>query len=567
MIFGRDGRNGSVAKNYLFAALFAALLPLILISVLYDRYSAQLIDTISHSRAEGELEAVTSRMGSFLGGHLNRLENIVDLPETARFLGSGQPINEASDLLDFLLLEAESQDVYSIELLDPKGKVLAVVPSSDGFRGDVLPTTPIISFQNAEVVGPVLPADGYPGWFQFSLPVKVDHQILGYAVMRMRLASLTEQMQPLELEGIRTPQLVVFDRMKLKSTGAMATGETILQSSRAILPGWHLELVAQNDQLTSPRQTLRIVLLLLSALLAAVMVLLFLRLSHRLNTYLAPLKAGADAVSRGDFMTAVPETGPGELGSLAKAFNHMRRHLRDMINSRVESERRASLGNLAAGIAHEVRNPLATVVTALYGLKRQETKGDRIEMYDEIAEEIERVDQTIEEFLKYARPARPNVERVAVRDVFRSLHTLTAAKLMEHGVTLNLGGESRLEFEIDEAHLRQILLNLILNSIDALPQGGLISLTALRVGGDVQIRVEDNGTGMTEEVLAKVLRPFFTTRTRGSGLGLAVCAELVRSNGGRMDIESAEGKGTKVTLTFPRSAKRSGADDQDHPDH
>lgn len=410
---------------------------------------------------------------------------------------------------------------------------------------------PFVRHSGADIIGPILPENGRPGWFLIRMPVTVDNQPLGFVMMRLRLASLTEQMAPLSLPGIRSPQLVVFDRLGVAATGTLAAAGEVLQSSAPILPGWRVQLVAETDRLDAPRQNLRLTLLLLAALLAAAMGALFVQMSRRLSGYLRPLRDGADAVSRGDFATPVPDNGPGELGSLAQAFNHMRRQLREMINSRVDMERRGALGDMAAGIAHEVRNPLATVSTTIYGMKKSEPDPDRIVMYDAITDEIERVDRTIEAFLKYARPAAPVKSRVAVREVFRSLRTLTAARLMERNVTMNLAGESRLEFEIDPTHLRQILLNLVLNAVEAMPDGGVISLTVLRQNGDVVLTVADTGAGMDAPTFQKVLRPFFTTRAGGSGLGLAVTAELVRNNAGTMNIDSRPGKGTVVTLTFP----------------
>lgn len=547
----KSWRRGNLARRYMLAALCAALIPLLTISVLYDRYSADLLHRISASRAEGEIEAVAARMSSFLSGQVNRLENIADLPETAAFLQDA-PLRSVDDAFyDFLLLEAESPEVYGIELLDRNEQLLVAAPTGARTQSLIPPTTPYVRHENTVVIGPVFPADARPGWMLIRMAVTSQQETLGFVVMRVRLASLTEQMAPLLIPGIRRPRLVVFDRIGVAATGTPAPDGDVLQKSSPILPGWHVQLLARADRLDAPRQSLRLLLLLLTALSVAVLGTLFLQMSRRLSGYLRPLEYGAVAVSRGDFTTAVPETGPGELGSLARAFNHMRSQLRTMINSRVDMERRGALGDMAAGIAHEVRNPLATVSTTIYGLKIGESDRTRIEMYDEISDEIERVDRTIEAFLKYARPAAPVFSRVAVREVFRSIRTLTAARLMERNVTMNLAGESRLEFEIDPTHLRQILLNLVLNAVEAMPDGGVVSLTVWRQNSEVFLTVADTGTGMDNETAAKIMRPFFTTRTGGTGLGLSVTAELVRNNSGQMQIDSIADKGTTVTLNFP----------------
>lgn len=548
--------RNNLARRYMYAALCAALIPMLIMSVLYDRYAADLLQRISVSRVKGETEAVAARMSSFLAGQINRLENIVDLPATAAFLRTTPDAPMDDSYYDFLLLETEPPEVYDIELLDRDETVIATAPAGAHPPIEIPPTAPFVTFAGADVIGPILPRNKRPGWLLIRMPVRVNHETLGYVVMRIRLASLTEQMAPLILPGIHHPRLVVFDRLAVAATGGPAPQGEVLQRSTPLVPGWRVELVTTAGRPDAPRQSLRLTLLLLTLLLALLMGALFVQMSRRLSGYLRPLKTSAEAVSRGDFSTNVPEDGPGELGSLASAFNHMRRQLRGMINSRVDMERRGALGDMAAGIAHEVRNPLATVATTIYGLKRGEADPKRVMMYDEISDEIERVDRTIEAFLKYARPAAPVMSRVAVREVFRSIRTLTAARLMERNVTMNLAGDSRLEFEIDPTNLRQILLNLVLNAVEAMPDGGTISLTVLRQDGGVVLTVTDTGTGMDEETAQKIMRPFFTTRSGGTGLGLPVTAELVRNNGGTMQIDSAPGRGTTITLTFPAQQRR-----------
>ncbi len=541
--------RADIARRYFYATVVAALIPLITVAALYDRYYKQLIDTVFESRVEGDLGSAAARMNSFIAGQINRLENIVDIPDTASFFKE-RPAQIGVQLFDFLLLEAESADVYSIELLDLDDSVIAAVPAVGTVSAKPSTTTPFVLHGGAEIIGPVLPDEARPGWFMIRMPVLVNQEKLGSVALRMRLASLTEQMAPLSGPGIFSPQLTVFERLRVGATGTSATPARLIQRSQQILPGWHIDLVSTGQSLSDPLQRLRAVLFVVSVILAVSLSALFLQMSRRLSSYLSPLKEGAEAVSHGDFSTEVPENAPGELGSLARAFNAMRRQLRNMINSRVEIERRAALGNLAAGIAHEIRNPLATINTAVYGLKTGERDPERLEMYEEVSDEIARVDQTIDEFLNYARPSPPQQVNIRVRDVFQSLRRLTTAQLLEHGVTLNLTGESGLCLFVDPAHLRQILLNLILNSLDALPDGGTITLRVYRDGDSTVLDVMDNGVGMDAETRANILQPFFTTRAGGTGLGLPVTVELVRSNGGVLSVESALGSGTRVTLTF-----------------
>lgn len=542
-------KRTNLARRYLIATLFAALVPLILVSFLYDRYSKQLIDKIFESRIEGNLDSVAAQMNSFLIGQINRLENIVDLPDAAQFfVNPSEPLEDR--LLDFLLLEAESANVYAIEFFDIDGHQIASVPAAITSSDPQKTTTPQVMLSGTEVIGPILATDDRPGWFLLRQPIFLDQLKLGSVALRMRLTSLTEQMAPLYEPDLFEPQLTVFNRLRLSPTGRVRDEGQLVQRSRSILPGWHIDLNSSAHILNQSGQNLRLGLLGVAVLLAVIISALFLQLSRRLSSYLLPFKAGAEAIARGDFSSQISENAPGELGSLAQAFNSMRQQLRGMINSRVEIERRGALGNMATGIAHEIRNPLAIVNSALFGLKSGEKSQERIEMYEVISDEIARVDNTIGEFLIYARPNPPCSQMVRVRDVFASLKTLTASQLLEKNVALNLSGEAGLRLMIDAGHLRQILLNLILNALEVLPQDGNITLRVYRDKNGVVLDVTDNGTGMEPDVLAHCLQPFFTQRPGGTGLGLPITAELVRSNGGTLSIQSALGSGTCISMYF-----------------
>jgi two-component system, NtrC family, sensor histidine kinase HydH len=381
----------------------------------------------------------------------------------------------------------------------------------------------------------------------------VNAQIIGVVSLRTRLASLTELTAPLVEPDVYEPQIVVFDRLHISAVGTEALkGETIARS-RQFFPGWRIHLIQGQDIFQEPRTRIRYVLLVAALLSALCLVLLFFKMSGRVSRYLQPLTEGANAIANGNFSVPVSENAPGELGALARSYNRMREQLEKLIKSRVDVERRAALGNMAAGIAHEIRNPLTTVSATVHGLNRSEKDPEKQKMLEVISSEIMRVDSTISEFINYARPSDPVKDVVLVREVFRSIKTLVATTAHEKNVVVNLAGDSSLKLIIDQAHLRQILLNLSLNAMEAMPEGGHLTLKAFRDKGVVTIIVTDDGKGMDEETLSKILRPFFTTRPDGSGLGLSITNQLVEANGGSMLVESEVDTGTTFTLTFPLS--------------
>ncbi|MEP2474985.1 MAG: ATP-binding protein [Paracoccaceae bacterium] len=541
----------NLARRYLWGALIAALIPLILIAVIYDRYSASLLNTLVTNRLNSDVEAVAARMSNYLTSHRNRLKNIADLRDvTLFFQNSHQTLSP--QLADLMFLEVGSPDIYAIEFSNSADEIIFTVPTLRSREPpENFTTLPFVEIGGTEIIGPVLPDNGRPGWILIRQPVLREQQLLGYVAIRARLSSLTELASDLAQPGVHIPQLTIFDRIQLSVVGTeMEAGKRLARSSQ-ILPGWRLTLIEGGSDLNEPRRRIRYVLLFVATLSALGLVFLFLRMSQRLSGYLLPLNTGAQAISNGDFTITVSEDGPGELGTLARSYNKMREQLEELIASRVDMERRATLGNMAAGIAHEIRNPLTTVSATLHGLSGGEEDPERKEMYDLVSSEITRVDQTISEFVNFAKPRKPEQEVAYIRDALKSVKTLISATARERSISVSLSGDSRLKAYVDPAQLRQIILNLSLNAMDAMPDGGQLRFRTYEDSGKAKVVVADNGIGMDDVVKEKLLRPFFTTRSGGTGLGLSITKQLVDANGGTMVFDSVAGEGTTVSLRFP----------------
>lgn len=541
----------NLARRYLWGALIAALIPLILIAVIYDRYSASLLNTLVTNRLNSDVEAVAARMSNYLASHRNRLKNIADLRDvTLFFQNSHQTLSP--QLADLMFLEVGSPDIYAIEFSNSADEIIFIVPTSRSReRPKNFTTLPFVEIGGTEIIGPVLPDNGRPGWILIRQPVLREQQLLGYVAIRARLSSLTELASDLAQPGVHIPQLTIFDRIKLSVVGTEMEAGKLLARSSQILPGWRLTLIEGDSDLNEPRRRIRYLLLFVATLSALGLVFLFLRMSQRLSGYLLPLNTAAQAISNGDFTVTVSEGGPGELGTLARSYNKMREQLEELIASRVDMERRATLGNMAAGIAHEIRNPLTTVSATLHGLSGGEEDPERKEMYDLVSSEITRVDQTISEFVNFAKPRKPEQEVAYIRDALKSVKTLISATARERSISVSLSGDSSLKAYVDPAQLRQIILNLSLNAMDAMPDGGQLRFRTYEDSGKAKVVVADNGIGMDDAVKEKLLRPFFTTRSGGTGLGLSITKQLVDANGGTMVFDSVAGEGTTVSLRFP----------------
>ncbi|MGE5538972.1 MAG: ATP-binding protein [Gemmatimonas sp.] len=282
--------------------------------------------------------------------------------------------------------------------------------------------------------------------------------------------------------------------------------------------------------------------------------------SRRLTQPLRALAGGVQAIAHGDYRHRVPVTGRDEVAEVASAFNDMAERLARSheIESQLRRQQRLSaLGEVAVGIAHEVRNPLGVIKTSAQLLqKRGNLPETDARLLSHVADEVRRIDGLISEFLNFARP-RPSVLRpVDPMQVVRRAAEFCAPEFDKRRVTFSVFDDTPGSVvAADEDHLFQVFLNLFLNSVEAMPNGGNIKARREHRGSEMRILVTDTGTGIAPEIQDKIFNPFFSTKEHGSGLGLAKVFTIMESHHGRVEVDSAPGRGTTVILTFPTGVK------------
>lgn len=244
-------------------------------------------------------------------------------------------------------------------------------------------------------------------------------------------------------------------------------------------------------------------------------------------------------LGKGDFDAPLPQQVRGELAILASAMDKMRN---DLALHQQEKE------EMLAQIAHEIRNPLGGM-ELLAGLVREDLqkKGESSQYIEKIEEEIRGLKALITAYLEYSRPAPTRPQWVNPQQTVQEIRELLKSELESKGIELSCNGTVEAVW-FDPNHLRQVLLNLVSNSVEALNGKGKISIQTSRSNNEFLIRVTDDGPGIPPQEQQKIFQPFFTTKDEGTGLGLAICRKLCRENGAEIRVESAGNRGCTLTI-------------------
>jgi len=217
------------------------------------------------------------------------------------------------------------------------------------------------------------------------------------------------------------------------------------------------------------------------------------------------------------------------------------------------AEHLAEIGQLAASLAHEIKNPLAGISGAIQIIREAMDLDDpHRPILNEILGQIRRLDATVKDLLQYARPAPPRLTAISVDQVVqRVLKVLQEEPALQGIRVIREASPAHAIVHADPAQIEQLLINLILNAAHASKDGGTIQVAVKQDAPGVRLHVKDNGTGMTPEVCAAAFEPFFTTKAKGTGLGLSICRRIAEVHGGRIQLESEVGKGTEVVVDLP----------------
>ncbi len=302
-------------------------------------------------------------------------------------------------------------------------------------------------------------------------------------------------------------------------------------------------------------------------------ILASLYLSWSLIQPLQGLTEAAQKVAAGDLGVQVSPAGGGEIGTLAQSFNEMVERLREhrALEERLHfAERTTALGRLASAVAHEIRNPLNFINLSIDHVRERlaPEEARKREDFDRILSnmkaEISRLNRLVGDFLSFGKPMRLHPRLVSIEEVLREVAALVEHKAKDQGIALEVAADEGLpRIVADPELLKTCFLNLMINAVDAMPEGGVVGLSVRRATADqsdtLVVAVRDSGHGMSAEDIASAFEPYFSTKDTGFGLGLALTKKIVSDHGGTIVLESAPGQGTTARISLPLVADRRAA--------
>jgi signal transduction histidine kinase len=286
--------------------------------------------------------------------------------------------------------------------------------------------------------------------------------------------------------------------------------------------------------------------------------------SSRVTRPVEQLAAAAQEVAAGNWNTRVTVESSDELGALAESFNRMTGELLEQRERLVQSERVAAWRELARRLAHELKNPLFPLQLTVENLVRsRESFEQSPAQFDEVFREssatllaeISNLKTIISRFSEFSRMPQPQLQRVDINEVVRNVARLLQAQLQSPGhaaVACQLElSETFQTIAADPELLHRAFTNLALNALDAMPQGGKLTLRTRQSGDRIAIDIADTGAGLTPEECARLFTPYYTSKAHGTGLGLAIVQSIISDHGGRISVHSEPGRGTTFMIELP----------------
>ena len=543
----------SLHGRFLLVIVLGMALPIVLLGPWLARSARNSGEALLRARLEGSLAEAANAVGSQWVNHRSSLLRIAEDTTVVSALRTGRTLDAIEDGARSTMLRqswaALEGVVDAVEVRDLRGAVRASMDSSTGARA-----------MNADHSSATLPV---------RMPVydPASGEGIGMLEARVRLSALLPAGLPWSSSGGSV--LAVFDESGAAPLLPLSMGPELFSSDRFEWAGdqWivvrrtlheprlRLAIAAPLAPVTEPfARAARSAALALAAVLLVGLALSTL-LTRRITGPLQRLAVAADGVAGGRFEQRASEDGPDELRRLGRAFNTMTDSLAATLQRLSQQEAVAAVGEFAASLAHEVRNPLTAIRLDLERAReRLEESGRSEELLARALAEIDRLEATVTGALRIARSGSLTLSRMDLRQPVAAAMCAAAPVFAKRGACLQ-PWEAPTEPVVVRGNpgaLEQLFLNLLLNAAEALPPGGQARVMFDVTEATVRVVVGDDGPGIAPDILERIHEPFFTTKEHGTGLGLSIGQRIARAHATELVLESAPGAGTTVSVTLTR---------------
>jgi hypothetical protein len=300
----------------------------------------------------------------------------------------------------------------------------------------------------------------------------------------------------------------------------------------------------------------------------AILTVIIIHLSDKLiNEPISELESKMRKLQDGNLNVRVNINRNDELGQLAKSFNLMvtkldeaQRKIEEMHAREIQrAQHLATIGEMAAGLAHEIKNPIAGIKGALEVIRDEmPEKNSHREIINEIIYQTSRIEEIIQNLLNYARPKEPEIIYADINECIHNSINLVKTQFGGKEIKISFSPSKEIKKAyFDPVQIQEVLVNILLNSIQAIPSKGIIEIKIERDSerNFFKIIISDNGIGIKKENLDKIFKPFFTTKHKGTGLGLSICKRIIEKHNGMIEVESKEGEGATFIIYLPLNKK------------
>lgn len=533
----------SFRTRILVTVLAVAVVPLALVGFWLTRATARSGEQLARTRLADALAQTSSRIGSSWVRQRSELLDFVDETELPRVLAEGGPIDG---------------DALLARFADLGRAVLGVsVQGADGTQRWTMHRDGLTQPYDAE------PQPGLP--VRLEVHERASGDVVGHLTAELAITALLPRggaepalaglvlgvfepgsdvsLLPLPFD----PALLSEERFAWAGENWLAEGRRLEDPPVVLVAAVPLSPFVAPFEETARRGTWVLLVVALAGVGLAVL------LANRLTRSLKELSVAAEAVSQGDLERRIHVRGADEVGRVAQAFNAMTESLRRTLAELTNRESLAAVGEFAASLAHEVRNPLTAIRIDLQSVEEQLPRESPLrEPQERALREIGRLDETVGRTLKVARSGGVRLRPTDLATAVAAAVERARPEFVARGVALHYEPPSDPAPILgDPGALEQVFLNLLHNAAHALEAGGRSEVFITVVSASATVTVRDNGTGMAEEIRSRAFEPLFTTRREGTGLGLTIARRIAAAHGGEIDIESEPGRGTAVRVRFP----------------